>query len=133
MMPSRFLIALFLCSPLVASAASGSWSGDSVGGIVSVGRQPLKSRPLVPALPTNAQVHTLSWRITLLTPPPAGLTVKLCNPRRCLGLASLSGQVKTDAALFGQEPLHFVYSVETPGRLAPPLNVVRNEITLNYR
>ena len=44
-MPRRLLLALIAAFPLAATAASGSWSGYSVGGIVSVGRQTADPRP----------------------------------------------------------------------------------------
>lgn len=131
----RFILTgLFgLLVPLAASASSGTWSGYSVGGTLSVGHQTLTSRPLVAALPATAELHHIAWRISLLSPPPPGLHIKLCSQQRCLSLPALAGQRDDPAPLTAQGPFYFVYSVESRGALLPPLNVVKNQLTLNYR
>lgn len=128
---SLMLLPVFLL-PLTASAASGSWSGDSVGGMVSVGNQTLSSRPLNPTLPPAATLSRISWRISLLSPAPPGLQIKLCSQDRCIALDSLSGRKSVDASLTARGPFYFVYSVESQGQLRPPLHVVKNQLTLNY-
>lgn len=128
---SLMLLPVFLF-PLTVSAASGSWSGDSVGGVVSVGNQTLSSRPLNPTLPSAATPSRISWRISLLSPAPPGLQIKLCSQDRCIALDSLSGQRSVGSALTARGPFFFVYSVQSRGQLMPPLNVVKNQLTINY-
>uniref|UniRef100_UPI00289C0246 flagellar protein FlhE n=1 Tax=Pantoea sp. TaxID=69393 RepID=UPI00289C0246 len=85
------------------------------------------------ALPATAELHHIAWRISLLSPPPPGLQIKLCSQQRCLPLPTLVGQRDDPAPLTAQGPFYFVYSVESRGALLPPLNVVKNQLTLNYR
>lgn len=126
------LVFTVLLFPLAASAASGSWSGDSVGGSVSVGNQTLSSRPLNPTIPAAASLNRISWRISLLSPAPPGLQIKLCSQESCIVLDSLSGNKKVGSTLTARGPFYFVYSVASQGQLLPPLNVVRNQLTINY-
>ncbi|WP_261373147.1 flagellar protein FlhE [Yersinia bercovieri] len=119
--------------PLMASAVSGSWSGSAAGGVVSVGGQTLASRPLTPAFPPGATLHRIAWRITLLSAAPPGLQIKLCSQKSCILLDSLSGQKSLDTSFTAQGPFYFIYSVESRGQLFPPLNVVSNQLTINYR
>lgn len=125
------LLPVFLF-PLAASPASGSWSGDSIGGIVSVGNQTLSSRPLHPTLPPAATLSSISWRISLLSPAPPGLQIKLCSQDRCITLGSMSGRKSVGSSLTARGPFYFVYSVQSQGQLRPPLHVVKNQLTLNY-
>lgn len=125
------LASLFLF-PLETPAASGSWSGTSAGGSVSVGGQILSSRPLNPTLPAGARLSRISWRISLLSPPPPGLQIKLCSQNRCVLLDSLSGNKQVTTSLTASGPFYFVYSVESRGQLAPALNVIKNQLTINY-
>ncbi|CNI14426.1 MULTISPECIES: flagellar protein FlhE [Yersinia] len=119
--------------PLVAAAISGSWSGSSAGGVISVGGQILASRPLTPMLPANAKLQQISWRIELLSAPPPGLQIKLCSQHKCILLDSLSGQKRIDSELTSRGPFYFIYSVNSQGQLLPPLNVVSNQLTIIYR
>lgn len=123
---------LTLLFPLAAAAASGSWSGDSAGGKVSVGNQTLTSRPLNTTLPPAATFSRISWRISLLSAPPPGLQIKLCSQEKCIRLDSLSGQKSVGSSLTARGPFYFVYTVESQGQLLPPLNVVKNQLTINY-
>lgn len=118
--------------PLAAVAASGSWSGYSVGGKVSVGNQTLTSRPINTTLPPDATLNRISWRISLLSAAPPGLQIKLCSQEKCIRLDSLSGQKSVGSSLTAHGPFYFVYTVESQGQLMPPLNVVKNQLTINY-
>ncbi|EPE4190306.1 flagellar protein FlhE [Yersinia proxima] len=120
-------------SPLVASATNGSWSGNGAGGVISVGGQTLASRPLQPELPPTATLQRITWRIKLLSAPPPGLRIKLCSQQSCILLDSLAGQKSVDGILTSHGPFYFIYSVESQGQLLPPLNVVNNQLTINYR
>lgn len=127
------LIALLLLAP--AAGAAGAWSDKAAGGVVSIGRQLLVGRALHSPhhLPATAKATRLAWRIELLSPPPPGLQIKLCHTSRCLALPALAGQLSADSALPASGEFHFIYTVEHSGPLVPPLNVVNNALTLNYR
>ncbi|WP_435927724.1 flagellar protein FlhE [Dryocola sp. BD613] len=127
------LVALF--TPLAAGAAGGAWHQKTAGVVISVGKQTMAGAALsAPAdLPASAQASLLAWRITLLTPPPRGLEMKLCSATTCIKLERLSGQKKLTAPLSARGPFRFVYSVAGRGQLIPALHVVSNELTVNYR
>jgi flagellar protein FlhE len=124
-----------LLFPLLATAASGAWSQKTAGVVVSVGKQTVTGAALsAPAgLPPSAQASYLVWRIALLTPPPRGLEIKLCNATTCIRLERLSGQKKLTLPLAAHGPFRFVYSVASQGPLNPALHIVSNELTVNYR
>lgn len=124
-----------LTLPAAATSTSGSWSRSSAGGSVSVGKQLLRGRPLFSpsALPSSATVTHFSWRITLLSPPPPGLQIKLCRSDKCFLLPSLAGQRIVDHPLSPAGEFRFIYSVNSLGQLRPALNVVSNQLTVNYR
>lgn len=118
-----------------ASGGSGSWSGSSVGGRVSVGQQTLVSRPISPAapLPATAILRSLTWRITLLNrPPPPGLQIKLCAQAACFPLPGLSGTLQLSTPHPANTVFHFIYSVNSRGPLMPALQVVSNQLNVNY-
>ncbi|HEY3590910.1 MAG TPA: flagellar protein FlhE [Buttiauxella sp.] len=121
--------------PLVATAASGAWSQKTAGVVVSVGKQTMTGAPLSgpPSLPSSAQVSTLVWRVTLLTPPPPNLEIKFCDATACIRLDRLSGHKKLTSPLAARGPFRFIYSVASQGQLIPALHVVSNEVTINYR
>ena len=131
----RVLISFLLLALPCAAKTEGSWSQTSAGGSVNIGKQILRSRPLVsPAgISSAATIARFSWRITLLTPPPPGLEIKLCRSDRCLVLPSLSGQRIVDFPLSPAGEFRFIYSVYSPGQLSPALTVVSNQLTINYR
>lgn len=132
----KYLPLTLLFVMLVAEAASsGSWSSTSVGGSVSVGQQTLASRPLIASglLAKPANITRVAWRIELLNPPPPGLQIKLCAQSVCFPLAGLSGVRQISVPLSPAEPFRFLYSVDSRGPLAPALQVVSNQLTVNYR
>ncbi len=129
----RTLLSLALLLPLAATAAGGSVTAASMGGITGAGGQTLVSRALAPALPPGARPYSLSWRIQLLGNPPAGLNIALCAPGGCLPLPGLAGRMSLSGAPALAAPLHFTYRVARPGRIVPALNVVQNQLTINYR
>lgn len=124
-----------LLSPLAAFATSGAWHQKTAGVVISVGKQTMAGAALrAPVgVPDSAQASLLVWRVTLLTPPPAGLEIKLCNTTTCFQLDRLSGQKKLSRPLAARGPFRFVYSVASRGQLIPALHVVSNELTVNYR
>ncbi|NIY48674.1 flagellar protein FlhE [Cedecea colo] len=124
-----------LLFPPAAFATGGAWHQKTAGVVISVGKQTMAGAALsAPAdLPASAQASLLAWRVTLLTPPPAGLEIKLCSAATCIKLAGLSGRKKLTAPLSARGPFRFVYSVAGRGQLIPALHVVSNELTVNYR
>lgn len=127
-------LVLSLSSPLAVGANSGSWSKTAAGGVMSVGGQIIAGSPLVaPSLvPDSARVKSISWRISLLAPSPAGLKIKLCNALTCLSLPGLSGYQRITPDIAAAEPFRFIYTVDKRGQLLPALNVVSNQLTVNY-
>jgi len=133
-MKLRVLILGLAALSAAASGRSGSWSGSSIGGRVSVGQQTLVSRPISPAapLPATATISTLTWRITLLNSPPPGLQIKLCG-QVCFPLQSLSGTMHLSTPHTANDVFHFIYSVNSRGPLMPALQVVSNQLNVNYQ
>ncbi|WP_050597539.1 flagellar protein FlhE [Enterobacter sp. DC4] len=130
------MLPLLLSLPLTATAvAGGSWSQQSTGGTVSVGKQLLVGRTLSsPAMISHtALVREIGWKITLLSPPPRGLEVKLCRREGCLQLPALAGHMTLSHPWSAIGDFRFLYSVNSTGQLIPALTVVRNQLTVNYR
>lgn len=135
MSEAAFLALLLVVAPLTAPAAHGSWSGTSAGPQLSAGRQTYAGQPLRSAepLPTGAVLSRISWRIGLLSPAPPGLEIKLCSATACIQLDRLAGQRAAPLPFSAGEEFRFIYAVNAPGRLSPPVGVVSNQITVNYR
>lgn len=134
-MKRALLLCTLLALPAAAFAKEGAWSDATAGGSVSVGKQLLRGRPLhsPSAIPSSARIVRFSWRVTLLSPPPPGLQIKLCRSDKCLLLPALAGTRSVTIPLSAVGEFRFVYSVNSLGQLQPPLNVVRNQLTVNYR
>ncbi|GLR07541.1 hypothetical protein GCM10007905_02600 [Mixta theicola] len=115
-------------------AAHGAWSGTAAGPQLSVGKQTYAGQALRSSapLPPDAALSRISWRITLLTPPPPGLEIKLCSVTACIPLDRLTGQKAVPLPFSPNEELRFIYAVNAPGQLKPPIRVVSNQITVNY-
>lgn len=130
----RFLAGLFLALPLfVQAAGSGAWQASSVG-ITLVNRgQAASSRPLSPSQPVNGLMTVVAWRYELIGPTPAGLIARLCSQTRCVQLDGQSGTTVGFDGVPAIEPMRFVWEVPGGGRLFPPLNVLSNQVIVNYR
>lgn len=134
-MKRMLVILALLALPVAAQATGGAWSRTSAGGSVSVGKQLLRGRPLFSpsSVPPSATMTRFSWRITLLSPPPPGLQIKLCRSDKCFPLPALAGQRTLDAPFSAAGEFRFIYSVNSLGQLKPALNVVSNQLTVNYQ
>lgn len=134
-MTRALLISLLLALPAAAAPQQGAWSTAAMGGSVSLGKEILRSRPLhAPAhISPSAHVTHFSWRITLLAPPPQGLQIKLCRIDRCVTLPALAGTQRVAIPFPASGEFRFIYSVNRAGQLQPPLTVLRNQLTVNYR
>ncbi|MBK4716737.1 MULTISPECIES: flagellar protein FlhE [Tenebrionibacter/Tenebrionicola group] len=132
---TRLLTVLLFSLPLLAQAASGAWSRESGGILLNVGSQTMSGPLLTPngPIPASASITRISWRITLLNPPPPGLQIKLCTQARCVALDALAGQRALPAAMKPDDGFRFIYAVNARGQLRPPVNVVRQHLTVNYR
>ncbi|MDR0806654.1 MAG: flagellar protein FlhE [Enterobacteriaceae bacterium] len=84
-------------------------------------------------IPRGAMLKQIAWKITLLSPPPTGLEIKLCNQHQCLSLPSLTGHLMLKHAMSPSGDFRFIYFVNRQGQLRPPLNVVSNQLTISYR
>ncbi|URQ60866.1 flagellar protein FlhE [Pantoea alhagi] len=113
----------------------GSWSGAAAGPLLSVGKQTYVGEPLRPAvsIPANAALRRISWRISLLSPSPTGLKIKLCSMTACILLDRLTGQKATPLPFSPGDELRFIYVVNTNGQLKPPVRVVSHQVTINYQ
>ncbi|TCC09604.1 flagellar protein FlhE [Kosakonia quasisacchari] len=122
-------------SPAASAPTTGAWSATSAGGSVTTGKQLLRGRPLFApeSLSPSARIVRISWRVTLLSPPPPGLVIKLCRIDKCVPLPALAGERRIDVPLAANGEFRFIYSVNSLGQLQPALNVVRNQLTVNYR
>ncbi|EBW9216097.1 MULTISPECIES: flagellar protein FlhE [Morganella] len=127
------IVALF-CPDLQANT-TGSWQKESAGGLLSVGRQSMRGNVLeAPAsVPLQASATRIYWQVALLSPPPAGLKIQLCYSGGCEKLYGLSGQFTPKSRWPADESYYFVYSVNAIGQLRPPLRVLRNSLTMNYK
>lgn len=128
------LVVSFFC-PDVQAAATGSWQKDSAGGHLSVGRQPMNSGVLraPPSVPEHAVATRIYWNISLLSSPAAELNIQLCYSGGCEKLPGLSGQLTPASRWPANDAYYFVYTVNTTGQLRPPVRVIQNTLTMNYK
>lgn len=133
-MKKQLGLALLLAATPSAQAAHGAWSGSAAGPQLSVGKQTYAGQALRPSapLPADAALSRISWRITLLGPPPPRMEIKLCSVAACIPLERLAGQKTAPLPFSAREELRFIYAVNAPGQLRPPVRVVSNQITVNY-
>ncbi|TCV95535.1 flagellar protein FlhE [Biostraticola tofi] len=133
------MILAFTCCQLLPAvglaAAGGSWSATGHGGELGVGNQAMTTQPLsAPAGHVGgARVVSYSWDVQLFTTPEASVRVDLCSAQRCTRLSGLSGRASHLAGDGAEGPFRFIYRVETHGRLMPPLQILSNQLTVNYR
>lgn len=127
-------LALLLVSPL-ATAADGSWSGQSFGGTMTRGQKVLKSRPVQSPspLPAGAVASRVSWRIETYGLVPADFRIMLCSPSRCMTLPGMGGEMPMSAGMPASGPFRFEYYSMTGGRSDAPLTVLSNQMTVSYR
>ncbi|QHM73221.1 flagellar protein FlhE [Mixta intestinalis] len=127
--------ALLTIAPLSALAVHGSWSGSAAGPRLSIGKQSYPGPAISPAspLPKNASLNNIAWRISLLSPAPHGLQIKLCSVSACIELDRLTGQRAAPLPFLPGETLRFIYAVEAYGQLRPPVQVTRSQVTINYQ
>lgn len=133
-MKIAFCLSLLLATvSLPTLATHGSWSDMAAGPQLSVGKQTYAGRSLRPAtpIPPDATLSRISWRITLLS-PSSGLEIKLCSATACISLDRLAGQKAAPLPFSPAEELRFIYAVNTPGQLKPPVRVVGQHMTVNY-
>lgn len=132
--PKTLLISVLITLLLsqAAIAACGASSSSSTGGTISAGNQPLRSRPLDISIPARALINHVNWHVSILSLPPYSLQIKLCSPSKCIFLESLAGQKDINLFLKAQGPIYFIYSVNYSGLLLPPLNVVKNQLTVQW-
>lgn len=128
------LFTLLFASSAVA-AADGSWSSQSFGGTLTRGQETLKSRPVqAPSpLPVGSVAARLAWKITPDGPTPVGFNIKMCSSSRCMPLPGLSGEIALPAGYPPAGPYRFEYYSAARGALYPPLTILSNEVTVQYR
>lgn len=127
-------LAWLLALPLFAHAAGdGAWQASDIGVTLNHRGVAASSRPLAPSQPVEGLMTVVAWRYELIGPTPAGLLVRLCSQARCVELDGQSGTTRglNDVPAF--EPLRFVWEVPGGGRLMPALQVLSNQVIVNYR
>ncbi|WP_145577331.1 flagellar protein FlhE [Yersinia mollaretii] len=140
-MPIRLARVMFVgllsVSVLPLSAlASGSWVADDIGVTQSARGVATSAKPLqspVVLVQENARIVSVGWRYQLMSAAPEGLQVKLCTPTRCMSLEGGSGQSRGLAGEAAATQLTFVYFIAGKGRVNPPLQVINNQVLVNYR
>ncbi|CNE34422.1 flagellar protein FlhE [Yersinia nurmii] len=119
-----------------AYSASGSWVADDIGVTQTLRGVPTSSpvlRPTTPYVTADHRIVSVSWRIQLLSAAPNGLQMKLCSPSRCIDLNGGSGISRGLAGESATSPLTFVYMIQGQGRVNPPLQVMSNQVIVNYQ
>lgn len=128
-------VLLFAIAPLHA-ATSGSWVADDIGITQSFRGVASSAKPLqspIALAQENARIISVGWRYQLMSAAPDGLQVKLCTPTRCMPLDGGSGQSRGLAGEAAATQLTFVYFIAGKGRVNPPLQVISNQVIVNYR
>ncbi|CAK9884806.1 MAG: Flagellar protein FlhE [Candidatus Erwinia impunctatus] len=126
---------VFLMLLLVAEGAraDSAWQASAPGpGIINLGMQ-LASPPLTSPEPVSGEMTTIVWRYRLNGPAPADFRVYLCSTSRCTEIEGARGSTRALYHINAAEPLHFVYGVPGTGRLNRKVQVVSNEVMVNYR
>ncbi|MFJ1228856.1 flagellar protein FlhE [Yersinia proxima] len=133
----RVLVGLLSIGILPLNAmASGSWVADDIGITQSVRGVAISAKPLqspVALAQENARIVSISWRYQLMSVAPDGLQVKLCTPTRCMPLEGGSGLSRGLAGEAAATQLTFIYFIAGKGRVNPPLQVINNQVIVNYR
>ncbi|AKA37597.1 flagellar protein FlhE [Yersinia ruckeri] len=130
------MMVVLLGLPWLAQGASGAWVADNIGVTQGLRGVPTSSAPLHPVGPNVTpanRIVSVSWRIQFLSAAPSGLLVKLCTPSRCIALDSDSGQSRGLAGESAASPMTFVYLIQGQGRVNPPLQVMSNQVIVNYQ
>ena len=128
----RFLL-LLLLSPLLAWAAgSGAWQASGIGATLSQRGIAVNSSTLHAPDEVSGTMTLIAWRYQLMTAEPAGLTVKLCSPSRCVALDGPNGTTRGLAGISASQPLFFIWEVHGRGSFYPPLRVSSNQVIVNY-
>jgi len=125
---------LILMYSALASAGSGSWSAESAGGTLTLGKMVVTGKPVIPAssIPARAKPAWISWKIITSRPAPVGFIARVCSKNRCLSLPSMAGQRPLPAGFSASGPYFFEYYAATRGVIYPPLIVLSNQLTLGY-
>ncbi|AJC66850.1 MULTISPECIES: flagellar protein FlhE [Dickeya] len=83
---------------------------------------------------TAAQsVTVVYWLYQLKSPAPIDLAVKLCAANRCINLDGASGQTYGLQGIPANSEFRMLFYVPGSGRMATSVDVVSNEISVNYK
>ncbi|MCW8111822.1 flagellar protein FlhE [Yersinia intermedia] len=135
---SQIMLATLLAVSILPlnAVASGTWVADDIGvtqGLRGVATSSAVLKPPVALASENARIVSVGWRYQLMSTAPEGLQVKLCTPNRCMPLEGGSGQSRGLAGEAAATQLTFVYFIAGKGRVNPPLQVISNQVLVNYR
>lgn len=128
------LCLLVSCS---ANALSGSWVAEGPG-ITLPARGSRETSPLLHAPDSlgdtpEARITTVSWTYHLLAVEPMGLEVQLCTAYRCIPLTAARGSSEGLRGEPASSALHFVYTLPASQRINLPLQVLANQVIVNYQ
>lgn len=129
----RWLAALLLAAPALASAMSGGWSASGSGPAISNRGVQASSSALSSPHPVSGTMTEVSWRYVLTGPAPAGLQARLCSSSRCVAIEGSSGSTRGLTNVAAGESLRFVFYVQGKGRLFPPFRVLSHQVMVNYK
>lgn len=127
------LSGLLLLSALAQATGEGAWQASSMGATISQRGMLVASAPLAPGESVKGVMTLVAWRYKLTAPAPADLVVRLCGLHRCVVLDGQSGTSQGFTNLPADEPLRFVWELPGRGSLFPVIQVLSNQVIVNYR
>lgn len=123
-----------LLVPLLAQAASGgAWQASGSGATLSLRGQIVASAPLQAAEPVHGVMTQVYWRYQLTGATPKDLQVSLCSATRCVGLDRQNGSTTGFSGVPASESLRFVWQITGQGRVFPAMQVLSNQVVVNYQ
>lgn len=111
---------------------SATWQASALGAALSRRDLLAESAPLSAAEPVRGIMTLVTWRYLLSAPPPPGLQVQLCAVNRCVRLDGQSGSTQGFNGIAAKEALRFVWQVPGNGALVPVMQVLSNQLIVNY-
>ncbi|MEI7346207.1 flagellar protein FlhE [Dickeya chrysanthemi] len=137
------MMMVVLCGAAVAMlsprlyAQQGGWNANLSGPSFEYKGMLASSPALLPpsgfGITTAQSVTVIYWRYQLKSPAPVDLAVKLCAANRCVNLDGASGQTYGLQGVPANSEFRMVFYVPGSGRMDTSVEVVSNEIAVNYK
>ncbi|WP_227983199.1 flagellar protein FlhE [Dickeya poaceiphila] len=122
---------------LSAHAQEGGWNASLSGPSFQYKGILASSPGLLPpsglGVTATQSVTIIYWRYQLKSPAPIDLAVKLCAINRCVNLDGASGQTYGLQGIPADSEFRMLFYVPGSGRMGTSVEVVSNEISVNYR